>query len=71
VKCSSRNTEVIDSGLADASIRGRKSTNAATRDASLRSNCNRGTHLVSQDEVVYAGDCVAISEDKLKLFRTQ
>ena len=28
-------------------------------------------HLVLQDEVVYAGDCPAISDDRIQLFRTQ
>jgi hypothetical protein len=28
-------------------------------------------HLVSQDEVVYAGDCPTISDDRIQLFGTQ
>lgn len=28
-------------------------------------------HLVSQDEVVYASDCPAASDDRIQLFRTQ
>jgi hypothetical protein len=30
---------------------------------------DRRAHLVSQDEVVYAGDCPAISDDRIQLFR--
>ena len=40
------------------------------RVLALRRDRDRRTHLVSQDEVVYAGDCLAISEDRIQLFRT-
>jgi hypothetical protein len=29
---------------------------------------DRRAHLVSQDEVIYAGDCPAISDDRIQLF---
>jgi hypothetical protein len=39
--------------------------------AQRRRDRDRRAHLVSQDEVVYAGDCPAISDDRIQLFRTQ
>lgn len=32
---------------------------------------DRRAHLVSQDEVVYAGDCPAISDDRIQLITAQ
>jgi hypothetical protein len=39
--------------------------------AQRRRDCDRRSHLVLQDEVVYAGDCPAISDDRIQLVRTQ
>ena len=38
--------------------------------AQRRRDRDRRAHLVSQDEVVYASDCPAISDDRIQLFRT-
>ena len=39
--------------------------------AQRRRDRDRRAYLVLQDEVVYAGDCPAISDDRIQLFRTQ
>jgi hypothetical protein len=41
------------------------------RVVAQRRDRDRRAHLVSQDEVVYAGDCPAISDDRIQLYRTQ
>jgi hypothetical protein len=41
------------------------------RRVKLSRDRDRAAHLVSQDEVVYAGDRLAISDDRIQFFRMQ
>jgi hypothetical protein len=71
MKISSRDTGDVESGFDDAGSR--RSGEVAMRQvvAQRRRDRDSHAHLVSQDEVVYAGDCPAISDDRIQLFRTQ
>lgn len=69
MKSLSKDTGDVESSLDDVGIRG--GSHAARRVAALRKDRDRRTHLHSEVKVVYAGDCLAVIEDRIQLFRTQ